>query len=59
VKAENKLTKSELNWIREHVADCSIPSKCSVCRGIEKLLRVYQDALKAPATSAGREGCEK
>jgi hypothetical protein len=43
MKKEPKLTVTELRFIRRHIAGCDIKGKCSVCRGIAKLLAVYFD----------------
>jgi hypothetical protein len=46
MKKEHKLTVTELRFIRRHIAGCDIKGKCSVCRGIAKLLAVYKAAVE-------------
>jgi len=46
MKKEHKLTAKELWHIRRHTGDCDIKGRCTVCRGIVKLLAVYKAAVE-------------
>jgi hypothetical protein len=46
MKKEHKLTAMELQFIQYHIDDCDIKGRCTVCRGIAKLLAVYKAAVE-------------
>jgi ferredoxin len=46
MKKEHKLTAMELQYIQYHIDDCPMKGRCTVCRGIAKLLAVYKAAVE-------------